>query len=106
MACSYLFRSLGTSIGISVQSAVLQQVLRMQLAARLAPDGSGGDTAAEIEERVRQSLDYINELEPEVARTVRKCYQVATTTVFAANAVFLVLALVAACFIHEKRVSR
>ncbi|KAF5554591.1 multidrug resistance [Fusarium napiforme] len=60
VACSYLFRSLGASIGISTGSAVLQQVLRMQLAARL-PDG---EEARKIEEKVRQSLDSIKELPP------------------------------------------
>jgi len=88
-----------------VQSALLQQVLRTQLFARLPPDSAGG-SAADIEERVRQSLDSINELEPAVAAVVRRCYQVATTAVFGANAVFLVLALVSACFIQEKRIGK
>lgn len=55
VACSYLFRSLGTTIGISLSTAMLQQVLRMQLAARLRDGGC----AADIEPHVRQSLDYI-----------------------------------------------
>lgn len=98
VACSYLFRSLGTAIGISVQSAVLQQVLRTQLAARL---GSGSEAAA-IEGGVRQSLDYINGLEPSVAALVRHCYQLATMAVWASNGLFNVLALVSAFFIREK----
>jgi len=102
VACSYLFRSLGTSLGISIQSAVLQQVLRTQLALRL----DNGEDAALIEERVRQSLDYIKELEPATAAIVRSCYQLATTTVFAANALFLALAFVATFFIREKRVGK
>lgn len=73
VACSYLFRSLGSSIGISVCSAVLQQVLRGELESRLSGDG-----AREIEERVRQNLDYIRELAPEVAEIVRASYQRAT----------------------------
>ncbi|KAF7535776.1 hypothetical protein G7Z17_g13147 [Cylindrodendrum hubeiense] len=66
IACSYLFRSLGSSIGISTGSAVLQQVLRTQLAARLP----NGDEAREIEEKVRQSLDYIKELPPYISDQV------------------------------------
>ncbi len=73
VACSYLFRSLGSSIGISISSAVLQQVLRGELDRRLV-----GDDAREIEERVRQNLDYIRQLAPEVAEMVRVSYQRAT----------------------------
>ncbi len=69
VACSYLFRSLGTSIGISIQAAILQQVLRTQLALRL----SSGDEASRIEERFRQSLDYIQQLDPKTADIVRNC---------------------------------
>lgn len=106
IACSYLFRSLGSALGISIQSAVLQQVLRTQLAARLGGGDGDGDAAREVEERVRQSIDYIRQLEPGVAAVVRRCYQVATMTVFASNAVFLVLALLAAFFVREKRVGK
>ncbi|XWW97843.1 hypothetical protein V2A60_005830 [Cordyceps javanica] len=70
VACSYLFRSLGSSIGISICSAVLQQVLRGELDRRLV-----GDDAREIEDRVRQNLDYIRHLAPGVAEMVRASYQ-------------------------------
>ncbi|EOO04120.1 putative mfs multidrug transporter protein [Phaeoacremonium minimum UCRPA7] len=102
IACSYLFRALGSSIGISVTSAVLQQVLRTQLAARLGD----GDAALAIEERVRESLDYIKQLEPHIADIVRSCYQTATLTVFASCAIPLTLAFVLAFFIREKRVGK
>lgn len=88
VACSYLFRSLGSSIGISTSVAVLQQVLRTQLASRL-PDG---DAAREIEDRVRQSLDYIKELPPHLANQVRSSYQIATLGAFIPTVAYLVVA--------------
>ncbi|KAL0931824.1 major facilitator superfamily transporter [Colletotrichum truncatum] len=97
VACSYLFRSLGSSIGISVCSAVLQQVLRAQLAVRL-----DGDEARKIEEKVRESLDYIRELEPSVAAEVRASYQVATLGAMVPMTAFLVLAFGATFFIRER----
>ncbi|KAL1871414.1 hypothetical protein Daus18300_004781 [Diaporthe australafricana] len=99
IACSYLFRSLGSAIGVSVASAILQQVLRSQLAAQL---GSGQD-AREIEERVRESLDYISQLPPGTASIVRHCYQIATITVFGFHAVPMALSFVSAFFIKEKK---
>ncbi|KAK8056021.1 hypothetical protein PG993_001248 [Apiospora rasikravindrae] len=102
VACSYLFRSLGTTIGISLSTAVLQQVLRTELAARL----QDGGRAAEIEEHVRQSLDYIRTLPPHVADTVRDCYAVATTWAFLPIALLAGLCLVSTAFIREKKLDR
>ncbi|WYZ40553.1 hypothetical protein EsH8_IV_000894 [Colletotrichum jinshuiense] len=102
VACSYLFRSLGSSIGISVCSAVLQQVLRTQLSARL----SDGEEARRIEEKVRESLDYIRELPPRVAGEVRVSYQVATLGATVPMALFLVLAFLSTFFIREKALSK
>lgn len=99
IACSYLFRSLGSAIGVSVASAILQQVLRSQLAAQL---GSGQE-AREIEERVRESLDYISQLPPGTAGVVRRCYQTATMTVFGFQALPMALAFVSSFFIKEKK---
>ncbi|KAL2277686.1 hypothetical protein FJTKL_15273 [Diaporthe vaccinii] len=98
IACSYLFRSLGSAIGVSVASAILQQVLRSQLAAQL---GSGQD-ARDIEGRVRESLDYISQLPPGTAEAVRRCYQTATMAVFGFQALPMALAFVSSFFIKEK----
>ncbi|KAI3397567.1 hypothetical protein diail_10660 [Diaporthe ilicicola] len=99
IACSYLFRSLGSAIGVSVASAILQQVLRSQLEAQL---GSGQD-AWEIEERVRESLDYIAQLPPATAGIVRRCYQIATMSVLGFQALPMALSFVSAFFIKEKK---
>ncbi|POR34043.1 Vacuolar membrane amino acid uptake transporter fnx2 [Tolypocladium paradoxum] len=102
VACSYLFRSLGSSIGISISSAVLQQTLRTQLAARLP---NGGD-ARRIEERVRQNIDYIKELPPGLAAQVRDSYQLATIGAFAPTLVFSVVAFVVTFWVREKSLKR
>ncbi|KAF7532588.1 hypothetical protein G7054_g7799 [Neopestalotiopsis clavispora] len=101
VACSYLFRSLGTIIGISVSTAVLQQVLKTELAARLSDS-----SAEEIAERVRESLDYIRELPIDVASVVRDCYAVATSWACLPAMVFIVLCLVSSAFIREKKLDR
>ncbi|KAF5650528.1 multidrug resistance [Fusarium tjaetaba] len=102
VACSYLFRSLGASIGISTGSAVLQQVLRMQLAARL-PDG---EEARKIEEKVRQSLDSIKELPPHLADQVRSSYQIAGISSLALISIYLVASFSLAFWIKEKSLRR
>ncbi|KAG4290859.1 hypothetical protein FPRO06_02745 [Fusarium proliferatum] len=102
VACSYLFRSLGASIGISTGSAVLQQVLRIQLAARL-PDG---EEARKIEEKVRQSLDYIKELPPHLADQVRSSYQIAGISSLALISIYLAVSFLLAFWIKEKPLRR
>ncbi|CRK22666.1 hypothetical protein BN1708_003603 [Verticillium longisporum] len=100
VACSYLFRSLGSSIGVSVSAAVLQQVLRDELAARL---GAGADG---VIERVRESLDYIHELPPGLATEVRNSYRVATVGAMVPTTAFLVLAFAATLFVKEKTLEK
>lgn len=102
VACSYLFRSLGSSIGISISSAVMQQTLRSQLAARLP----NGDQAREIEDRVRESLDYIKELPPFLADQVRRSYQLSILAAFAPTLVFGLAAFVVTFWVKEKSLKK
>ncbi|KAI1878181.1 uncharacterized protein JN550_000363 [Neoarthrinium moseri] len=102
VACSYLFRSLGTTIGISISTAVLQQVLRTELASKLNDSGRAG----EIEEHVRQSLDYIRELPPHLASVVRECYATATTWACLPVGIMIVFCLVSTAFMREKKLDR
>ncbi|KAL4743138.1 hypothetical protein BDV11DRAFT_202124 [Aspergillus similis] len=78
-ACSYLFRSLGSVIGLALSSTVVQQVLRNRLRYALR-DSKDIDR---IVDGVRESLDFIKTLDPAIARTVRDCYGWATNKGFA-----------------------
>ncbi|KAL8829883.1 MAG: hypothetical protein Q9191_001752 [Dirinaria sp. TL-2023a] len=73
-ACSYLFRSLGSVVGLSLSATVVQQSLRMQLSEQLKSDRD----AANLVKRVRESLDYLKELDPATLEIVRRCYGAAT----------------------------
>lgn len=101
-ACTYLFRSLGSVVGVSWAATVVQQSLRMQLRAKLDSEGD----ADEILKRVRQSLDYIKTLEPHTKLLVTKCYQKATNTAFGVSIFVIILAFLSTLFIQEKRLSK
>lgn len=77
-ACSYLFRSLGSVVVLSLSASVVQQSLRTQLREQL----SSGDDAEEIVRSVRESLDYIKTLKPTVQEAVRQCYASSTRNGF------------------------
>ena len=100
-ACSYLFRSLGGTMGVSLSAAVANQVLRTQLADAL----SSGKDAAKIAERVRESLSYIQELDPAIRAIVRQCYAKSVQAAFGLQLGFVVGAFVSAWYIREKRLS-
>lgn len=102
VACSYLFRSLGSSIGISINSAVLQQTLRLQLLARL----DSGAEAREVEQRVRRSLDCIKELPSQVAEQVRSSYQVATLAALMPTLLFVGAGFMVTFWVREKVLKR
>ncbi|TVY27763.1 Vacuolar membrane amino acid uptake transporter [Lachnellula hyalina] len=101
-ACSYLFRSLGSVTGVSLAATVVQQSLRTRLRASL----KSGKEADEIVDHVRQNLDYIKKLEPQIRVLVRKCYQKATNSAFGISIAFIICALVSSLYIREKKLSR
>jgi hypothetical protein len=89
-------------VGVSLVATVVQQSLRMQLRANL----KSGKDADEIVQRVRQSLDYIKKLEPNTREVVIRCYQKAENTSFGMSVLIVCGALMCACFIREKNLSR
>ncbi|KAL8626303.1 hypothetical protein Q9189_008004 [Teloschistes chrysophthalmus] len=92
-ACSYLFRSLGSVVGVSLTAAVVQQSLRKQLQKRL----SSSDEAATIVSKVRESLDYLNMLDPATREIVRQCYGHATTAGFGLMMTLAFFAAISSC---------
>lgn len=101
-ACTYLFRSLGSVVGVSLSATIVQQRLRTQLRQNL----KSGKEADKIVDRVRQSLDYINKLEPHTRDIVRRCYQMATSASFGLGIAFVGAALVASFWMKEKKLSK
>lgn len=101
-ACTYLFRSLGSVVGVSMAATVVQQSLRTQLRASLG----SGDEADKLVDRVRQSLDVIKDLEPHTRGIVRRCYQQATNASFGISFLIVCAGMLCACFIREKKLSR
>jgi hypothetical protein len=102
VATSYLFRALGSSIGVSAGSAILQQVLQTELIARLPDQGE----AREVEEMVRQSLEYIKELPPNIAEQVRWSYQIATIWTLASSSMHFLLAFIFSFWVKERDLKR
>ncbi|KAI9784048.1 MAG: hypothetical protein M1816_001079 [Peltula sp. TS41687] len=106
IACLYLFRSLGSAVGISTSATVVQQSLRTQLLATLGNiDHSARIDVNRIVENVRHSLDYIHTLPPQIQVAVRKCFAVATRASFTLNAVVVAGAVVSALLVSERRLN-
>ncbi|KAJ5439165.1 uncharacterized protein N7458_010163 [Penicillium daleae] len=101
-ACSYLFRSLGSVIGLSLSSTVVQQLLREGLREGLR-DSKDID---QIVNGVRESLDYIKKLDPDLARIVRGCYGSSVNRGFAFMVVVVFFALFSAFFMREAKLTR
>jgi hypothetical protein len=102
IACLYLFRSLGSGIGVAISASVIQASLRHYLGDEL----NGADDADEIVRKVRESLDYIEEIPSAAIRAVvRRCYGWAVTDSFWFLAVFVGGAVVGAIMIRERKLS-
>lgn len=100
-ACSYLFRSLGSVLGLSLAATVEQQLLRDRL--QLALHGSKDIDS--IVDGVRQSLDFIKTLPPDVQVIVRKAYGWSTNITFAVQVGITLFALLSSFFIKEKKLN-
>lgn len=85
-----------------MSSTVVQQLLREQLRVDLQ-DSKNID---EIVNGVRESLDYIKRLDPDVARIVRHCYGWSTNKGFGFLTGIVFFALLSAFFIKEAKLSR
>lgn len=116
---SYLFRSLGSVIGLSIGSTLIQTTLRSVLHRTL--QGKDVDQVRsqlfdvkdyiitllfQIIERVRESLDYLKELDPETQRIVRSAYADAVHSNLVFSVSMAVAAMIASWFIVEKSLSR
>jgi hypothetical protein len=59
--------------------------------------------AGKIAEGVRQSLDYLKDLEPAIRLIVRDCYAKSTEATFALQIIIAFGAAISAWFIRERR---
>jgi len=100
-AVSYLFRSLGSVIGLSIGSTLVQTTLRSVLHRTLQ-----GKDVDELIKRVRESLDYLKELDPETRTIVRSAYGDAVHSTLIFSVTMALAAMLASWFIVEKPLTR
>jgi len=98
---SYLFRSLGSVVGLAVGSAILQDVLRVILHRTLT-----GKDVNEIVRHVKESLSYLDELDSETRAIVLSAYEEAIRMTMFFSLSMALCAVFASLFIKEKELSR
>ncbi|KAK2467212.1 hypothetical protein APHAL10511_000761 [Amanita phalloides] len=96
-AVSFLFRSLGSVLGLSAGGTLIQSTLRYLLQRRLSRDD-----VQEIVKCVRQSLSCLNKLDPGTKATVVQSYAEAIQVTFLFTAAVATLAMLSSLFIEEK----
>ncbi|KZT20120.1 MFS general substrate transporter, partial [Neolentinus lepideus HHB14362 ss-1] len=99
IAVSYLYRSLGQIIGISAGSTLIQNKLRNLLAQHLV---SRSLDIEQVARRVRESLEFINQLDPDVRVVVRQSYRDAFPSAFWFSVAAAAAAFFASFCIKEK----
>ncbi|KAF5337822.1 hypothetical protein D9758_015711 [Tetrapyrgos nigripes] len=100
-AVSYLFRSLGSVVGLAVGSTILQDTLRVTLHRTLT-----GHDVNEIVRHVKESLNYLDELDSETKAIVLSAYErsIRMTMFFCLSMAFC--AAFASFFIKETELRR
>ena len=97
----HLFRSLGTSICLTLTAAEVQNVLRSELRLQLIDWDS--DFVEDIIKRITRSLGNIEDLGQELEKVVRGAYEAAIVRSLLVCFWFAALALVASLAIREKK---
>ncbi|KAL8888344.1 MAG: hypothetical protein Q9215_004220 [Flavoplaca cf. flavocitrina] len=100
-ACSFLFRSLGAAVGVSLVGLVIQQVLDIKLRARLDPS-----QAKKILENVSRSLDFIKDLTPAIRTIVEGSYRDGIQSGFIICVAFLAVATLSTVWWREKKMPK
>ncbi|EPS42105.1 hypothetical protein H072_3827 [Dactylellina haptotyla CBS 200.50] len=100
-AVSYLFRSLGSVVGVSLSSTLLQGDLRSTLRTELK-GMVGKDEVEEIVRNATGSLEFLKELKPNVRTLVIRAYEQAVRYPFLMALVLPALAVVSSFFIIEQ----
>ncbi|KAL8699204.1 MAG: hypothetical protein Q9201_006132 [Fulgogasparrea decipioides] len=93
-SASYAFRSTGSTIGISIASAVFQNILNLRLQSRFPH-------SHDLIDKLRDSLDEIQNLEPGPKGRAMACYMEALRGVFIATLGIGVLGAVVSLFMRE-----
>jgi len=93
---SYLFRTSGQVIGVSLSGTLLQYLLVKHLNERITGPG-----AAEIIENIRHSTIIIPSLDPPIRRAAIESYALSLRTIFWAQAAIAVLAFLSCLPIQE-----
>ncbi|XP_006464043.1 hypothetical protein AGABI2DRAFT_153035 [Agaricus bisporus var. bisporus H97] len=121
-AVTYFFRSLGSVVGLSVGSTLVQTTLRSRLhhlvegkhADEVSHSGTlcrqmeypGSPLLQQIVRQVRQSLSYLNKLDPETREIVRSAYGTAIQSTLILTMSFVLTAIIVSLFIVEKKLSK
>ena len=95
-SASFAFRAIGSYTGLSVASAIFQNVLRYKLEQTL--NGEDVDT---LIEKIRQNFDVIWELPPDVQAVVQNSYTTSLTAVFIAIMAMSTSSLVCSLFMKQ-----
>lgn len=98
-SASYAFRSTGSALGITIASAVLQNILKLELWGRYGDR----ENAIEIIGKVRNSLDEIQNLPPSWKAGVKDVYMDALRGVFLTTLGLAVLGLLVSLAMREHK---
>ncbi|KAF8313424.1 vacuolar amino acid permease [Clavulina sp. PMI_390] len=93
---SYLFRTTGQVLGVSMSGALAQSILRTQLRSRI-----NVPNADELIREIRHSTEIIRTLEPELRDAAVASWAIALRAVFIFNGAFAFLGMVACIPIQE-----
>ena len=98
LSCLHLFRSLGSEVGLALCGAAVQGVLQRSIRSRL----SGEVDVDDLVDHVRKSLEFLNDVDPDLKEVIQQCYALAVRWCLGISAVFVLGTLITGFWVQEQ----
>ncbi|CAH6723390.1 vacuolar basic amino acid transporter 1 [[Candida] jaroonii] len=103
---SYTFRATGSTLGVSMASAIFHQVLQSALNREIPSLVNDKALAKEVIEKALESTDYVNEAPEFIKTTLRECYDCACKGALSYALVCILLGVTSSLFMKENSLSK
>lgn len=97
----YTFRATGSTLGVSIASAIFQTVTRRNLTRTIKLVVDDHEAAAKIVQRALENTNFVKEVPPEVAEVIKKAYDSGCQGTFVFSTMVIGLGYLSSLFMRE-----
>ncbi|KAF3989133.1 hypothetical protein FT663_03357 [Candidozyma haemuli var. vulneris] len=97
----YTFRATGSTLGVSIASAIFQTVTESKLSSTIHSVVKDPELAEKVLRRALENTNYAKEVAPEVGRVIRQAYDTGCHGAFVFSGLMILLGYISSLFMRE-----